>query len=105
MGRFTVGLEALLDRRERDGLRGKVLHFGSCSVLRLDGPQLVALRKSLGVRLVTGFTKDVEWFESMAFELLLFDALAYFRRPGDACNYMRREHRQLADRLGFVVVR
>lgn len=64
-----------------------------------------ALRQALGVKVLTGFTEDVEWFESLAFELLLFDTLTWYMRPDFAESYIKKNHRQLAKRLGFVMVR
>lgn len=50
----------------RGVLKDKVLHFGSCSVLDLDEEDAQDARRQLGVRVLTGFTTDVEWFASMA---------------------------------------
>jgi hypothetical protein len=54
---------------------------------------------------VTGFTEDIDWFEGLAFELLLFEALTRYIHPGHAENYLRRTHGAFADHLGFVMVR
>jgi hypothetical protein len=47
----------------------------------------------------------VEWFESLAFELLLFDALTWYSRPSDADSYIKKTHSAFAKRLGFVMIR
>jgi hypothetical protein len=41
----------------------------------------------------------------LAFEILLFEALSYYQRPHAAEAYLLRHHAELADRLGFVMVR
>lgn len=105
IGRYKVDLAAIGPPLPAKALAGKVLHFGSCSVLNLNDEERQELRQALGVRALTGFTTNVEWFESMAFELLLFDALTYYKRPSDAEKYLHRRHGQLADHLGFVMVR
>lgn len=105
IGRYVVRLHDICERIDRRKLRTKVLHFGSCSVLDMAEHEQAHLRRAMGVRALTGFTRDVDWFESMAFELLLFEALARYQRPSDAERYLRREHGALAERLGFVMVR
>lgn len=86
-------------------LRSKVLHFGSCSVMDLRPADRRALRAALGVKVLTGFTEEVEWFESMAFELLLFDTFTWYKRSDAAEAYIKKNHGQMARRLGFVLVR
>lgn len=105
IGRYVVRLEAIADRLPSGALRSKILHFGSCSVLDMDEGGQQELRSLLGVRALTGFTKDVNWFESMAFELLLFEALTSYRRPSDSEKYLMRRHGELAERLGVTMVR
>jgi hypothetical protein len=105
IGRYVVRLGEVGDALRHGTLRHKVLHFGSCSVLDLDEGDAQELRSRLGVRVLTGFTTDVEWFASMAFELLLFEAFARYNRPSDAYNYLMRTHGEFAERLGFKMIR
>ncbi|MFG1813678.1 DUF6642 family protein [Kribbella sp. NPDC049174] len=105
IGRRSVDLFQLGERLPAATLRQKALHFGSCSVLDLHRREREDLRKVLGVKVVTGFTEDVEWIESLAFELLLFDALTWYKRPSDAENYLKKTHAAFIKRIGFVMVR
>ncbi|WBQ02082.1 DUF6642 family protein [Kribbella sp. CA-293567] len=105
IGRRTVDLHQLGGQLPKAALAKKALHFGSCSVLDLDQPEQQELRKALGVNALTGFTKDIDWFEGLAFELLLFEALTWYARPSDAEKYLKRTHAAFAERLGFVMVR
>ncbi len=58
-------------------LTGRVLHMGSCAVLRRkEGAQ--KLLDATGLSLITGYTKNVDWVESMAFDLLLIGALTSY---------------------------
>lgn len=59
----------------------------------------------MGVKVLTGFTEEVEWFESLAFELRLFETLTWYNRPDFAKATSRTTHGQLARRPGFVMVR
>lgn len=105
IGRSTVNLFELGESLPRKSLRPKVLHFGSCSVMDLSPSERRDLRASMGVKVLTGFTEDVEWFESMAFELLLFDTFTWYKRSDAAEAYIKKNHRQMAKRLGFILVR
>lgn len=103
-GRKSIDLESLGKELPRGTLTKKVLHFGSCSVLT-DEAQRDGLRRALHARVITGFTEDVDWFESLAFEILLFEALTRYARPSDAEKFIRKNYGELAERLGFVMVR
>ncbi|TDO30044.1 hypothetical protein EV643_14119 [Kribbella sp. VKM Ac-2527] len=105
IGRKSLDMCELGERLPPATLKRKALHFGSCSVLNIHYKRREALRKALGVKVISGFTTDVEWFESLAFELLLFDALTWYRRPSDAESYLKKTHSAFAKRLGFVMVR
>lgn len=105
IGRKSVDLHQLAEQLPKGSLAKKALHFGSCSVLNLNRREQQDLRKALGVKVMTGFTTDVEWFEGLAFELLLFDALTWYTRPSDADNYLNKTHAAFAKRLGFVMIR
>lgn len=104
IGRQAVDLASVANELPRRRLDSKILHFGSCSVLE-DKRQRESLRKALGVRAVTGFTEDVDWFESLAFELILFDVMTYYKRTDAMEAYIHDNHRALAKRLGFVMER
>lgn len=86
-------------------LTGKHLHFGSCEVMPAGEKQRQQLRRSLGARSISGFTKEVEWFESLAFELLLFDALTYYDGDPRTEAYLKDAAGSLWKRTGFVLTR
>lgn len=50
---------------------------------------------------VCGYARDVEWFESAAFDLLVLSALCSYRRPSDAIKYLQREHGGFVRRMQF----
>jgi len=50
------------------------------------------------------YTKDVDLLEGAAFELLLIDELSRYARPKAAFEYLKREHRGPAKRLGLRFV-
>lgn len=77
-----------------------IIHFGTCSTLRK--PREVAyFVENTRVALVTGFTKDVDWIESSAFELLLFKAFHNYRSPKIICRHLLNKYAGLAELTGF----
>lgn len=64
----------------KDGLRGVVVHLGSCSVLAESDEVLSQFVADTGIKAIAGYTNDVDWMPSAAMDLLFFDAIAEFSR-------------------------
>jgi hypothetical protein len=86
-----------------DGVaRGAVIHLGSCPVLDRSDGDLQDFLSQTGARAICGYTKDVYWVDSAAFDLALLHNLATYARAGDAFNRMEsRAYVGLAHELGF----
>ena len=88
--------------------RGKIVHMSSCSTgyrKRKDlADRLEAFRTKIGAKTVSTYTRDIDWTESAAFELLLFDFLAYYgaNKSGWAFKRVFKEYAGLTRKLGFV---
>ena len=80
--------------------RGKVIYFGSCSTLGAHPDIMKEFQRVTRAKCVCGYTIDVDWFPSAAFELLLFDALTKFKRIDAVENYLK-QYRSLKNLLGF----
>ncbi|GIL33991.1 hypothetical protein [Phycicoccus sp. DTK01] len=105
VGRRSVDVASLADHVPPRGLTGKILHFGSCAVLDLDERECDDMRKALGVRALMGFTEDVDWFDSLAFELMLFRSLARYHRLDVVERDVQERAGSLGNRLGFRIIR
>lgn len=77
-----------------------IIHFGTCSTLRKPREVEYFVEKT-GVALVTGFTRDVEWIESSAFELLLFKAFQTYQSPKIITRHLITKYPDLAEITGF----
>jgi len=73
--------------------------------MRLGDRRLQEFRQRTGAQAILGYAKDVDWAESMAFEILLYNALANFSRFGDAMNRLDRIAGTLREHLGFKTIR
>ncbi|GAB3138937.1 hypothetical protein GCM10027290_07200 [Micromonospora sonneratiae] len=84
---------------------GKLLYFGSCSVLRASDARLQDFLAETGAALICGFSREVDWVESAAFETVLLDVLANGQRLNAAEMRMGSAHwAPLASYLGFRIV-
>lgn len=84
---------------------GRRLYFGSCSVLRASNTAIREFLSVTGAALVCGFTREVDWVESAAFETVLLDVLANGQRHNAAEQRMGSAHwLPLAAYLGFRVI-
>ena len=77
-----------------------IIHFGTCSTLRKPN-EVAYFVEQTRVSLVTGFTRDVDWIESSAFELLLFKAFLNYKSPKIICRHLVSKYPELAEATGF----
>lgn len=84
--------------------RGKVIYFGSCSVLSIDVTKISDFKKITKAKCVCGYNKDVDWMMSCAFDLLLFDSFSYYDySPAQTLKYLKKVSPGLLDNLDFVM--
>lgn len=77
-----------------------IIHFGTCSTLRKPR-EVEYFVEQTNVALATGFTKEVDWIESSAFELLLFKTLNNLKSPKVVCKHLLNHYGELAEATGF----
>lgn len=103
VGRTRYSLEQLGDLL--DGLlAGRVLYFASCGTLAVDVERIDSLRAQTGARAVCGYTEDVDWIESAAFDLNLIDSLTWYDRIDAGFRYLQKHHAGMCERLGFRAI-
>ncbi len=100
VGDDHVDLEGLADLLG-EACRDRVVHFGSCSTMRVSAARLAAFKERTGAVAVSGYVKDVGWIESCAFEMLLFSALTNYQSRTAAFKYVDRTVPQLVEQLGW----
>lgn len=80
---------------------GKVLYFASCKVLAADDDTLIDFCRRTGAKAVAGYTRNVDWVEAAAFELLLVSDLVHARNMKSAYTRLRKEYPEFTRKLGF----
>jgi hypothetical protein len=91
-------LEHWIDGRAK----GRVIFFGSCSTIDISDKRIQAFLDNTKASAVVGFTEDVDWLESAAFELLILEALTYFESPRKAKIHLEEKYEEFVDRLGLT---
>lgn len=77
----TNSLDLLTFAEENKGIfNGKNVHFGSCSTLRMSDEEVLEFKSLTKARMVTGYTKRVEFTSSFIFEAWLLKTIS--RRTG-----------------------
>ena len=85
--------------------QGKRIYIGACSVMRGSDSYLVDFLHETGASMVCGFTKQVDWIESAAFEMVLLDRLVNSGKVNSAEQLASSSRwAPLASHLGFRVV-
>lgn len=74
IGKDEMSLDELAELLEGK-CRGVVIYFGSCSTLDIHGKTINRFLKRTGAIAVLGYTRDVEWLISSAFDVLLMHEL------------------------------
>lgn len=90
-------LASLLGRRFKD----LTLHFGSCGTINLQDGALREFLEVSGVRLLSGYTRTVEWIESSAMDLLYFSALQEYKNVRYLNRYLHNSYPDLIGATGF----
>jgi hypothetical protein len=94
----------LEDLAEHLGTRfaGWVLHFGSCSTLRASRARLSAFSEATGIPLLLGYRKTVDWIESSAMDMLLFQALQQYVDLHACWRFLERRYPDLIEHTGLA---
>ena len=101
LGGSTVTLADLGDILA-DGCRGSTIYFGSCMGMGSEDRVLMDFVAKTRAKAVVGYSKNIEWLDSAAFECLLLDRLVRGNRTDGMFNQLHNDHGQMAQRLGLV---
>ncbi len=81
--------------------QNKTVYLSSCSTLAADDDVLRDFCRRTKARAIVGYTKNVDWIESVAFELILISELVRRTNMKPAYDAIVKKHRGMASRLGF----
>ena len=69
-GNSEISLEQLGEGLGEGSCTNRIVHFGSCSTLDVEEERLESLLAHTGASAVSGYDQEVEWTESVAFDML-----------------------------------
>ena len=93
------GIE-LTYRFGQECLKGKVVYFSSCNVA-LDKGSIEDFKNQTGASAVIAFTEAIDWLESAAFELILFDWLLSWKQIRKVKEGVESDWPEFSERLGM----
>ena len=106
-GKEPISLNDLAKRLD-SRCTGRVIHFGTCATLWVDDLSLNGFLRRTGALAVCGYTEDVDWLESTAFDLLVLGDLQYV--SFQQARYIQKLERTLKEqapelmkKLGFRI--
>lgn len=86
--------------------KGRVVHLGSCGTVSVHGRKLNKFLSLTGALAVCGYTKEVDWLESAAFDVLVLGGLqnTSFRQASSMRKFdeqLKKTASGLYEHLGF----
>ena len=80
---------------------GCIVHFGSCSSHRARDRDFEDFRKRTGFVAVSGYSRDVDWIKSFAFDLLYLDQIVWDAPKKLTADYMESVRYELRERVWY----
>ena len=84
-----------------DGFANWVVHFGSCATLNIEQARISRFIAATRVSMVIGYRKDVDWIDSAAIDLLLFDRLQEYKSMHRFWEHFKSRYRDLISLTGL----
>lgn len=103
VGQERMTLEALAQQIGPARAEGRIFYFGSCATMQATEKELRSFCRSTGAKAIVGYTKDVTWRESAAFDCLLVPRLLEMRNMKSVYNGLCRDYNDLVRLLGLRV--
>lgn len=104
LGKDALSLEQIAEMLGTTAAKNRILYFGACRTMAASDADLLEFVKRTGVRAVLGYTKDVDWLESAAFDFILLPMLLGRSYPKTIYTALQREHGGFVRKLGFRLV-
>lgn len=76
-----LGLDELANKME-DRFQNWIIHFGSCATVAAGDEMLTDFMQKTDVALIIGYNKNVDWIQSAALDMLIFDWLQEYKNLG-----------------------
>lgn len=82
-----------------------IIHFGACSVLLAEKAKLRRFKEQTGALAITGYKEEIDWVDSMAWDLIFMKILASYKTFGTVEKHLAApKYRSLRKELGFNII-
>ncbi|MGG5511494.1 DUF6642 family protein [Myroides odoratimimus] len=88
---------------KKGDFEGRVIHFGSCATLHIKEEDLSELKAYTGAKIISGYSKQVDFLESTMFDVLYFRKLQFRKLVTPLDEALYNEYKGMYDSLGFVI--
>lgn len=79
-----------------------VIHFGTCGTIHTTPAVLRDFKRRTGAALLLGYTKNIDWVESAAMDLILFDWMLYSQKMGSMWSRVKDRYPGLVSLTGLA---
>ena len=76
-GKSDISLEQLAEGLGRGQCANRIVHFGSCLTLDVEDERVGSFLEHTGVSAVSGYQSEVDWTESVAFDMLYIKMMQF----------------------------
>ncbi len=82
----------------------KIIHFGSCSTLNINGWDLRRFWKQTGALAISGYKTDIDFVPSTILDIAFFDFCQKYRSIKSIETNFRKYYNPIAKKLGFKMI-
>jgi hypothetical protein len=100
IGKEFIDLNELGEQFERK-LHNKIIHFGSCSTLKISKKQINNFLEQTNALCVSGFKKDIPFTSSTLFDALYFELCQNYKNTASIESKMKHYYENKIKELGF----
>ena len=100
LGRSHISIDALGKTLEGK-CAGRTIYFGSCKTLATSWEELEEFLARVRARAVCGYTEDIDWVQSAAFELNLLSTVPRSKRIDAGFLALQKGNGDTMNKLGF----
>ncbi|MCW5521109.1 hypothetical protein J1N09_14770 [Aureitalea sp. L0-47] len=98
----SISIEDLGDKC-RGWFKGKMVHFSSCGALQ-NGKVIEKFKQITGTRMVSGYSKSVDFLESSLLDIALINSFYKNNSPVKTGKHLKRYYPELTKSLGFRIL-
>ena len=94
-------LAGIIDGQGKD----RIIYLGSCDTLGIGQEEIKEFKRKTKGMAIIGYEKTVDWIESAAFEMLLFDLMTWYKTMSVVESRLKSDYQSLSEKLGLVFIK